>query len=373
MKRDFYSKAFDDATLIKLEIFKRYIREWLPVFMTHSRTGSLYERVNVYDFFAGPGRDKDKNPGSPLIIQNEVKAFCKTREHLKTETPIRMVFNDIEPDYIDLLEDVVQNTRCHKDCCSFEYSSKPFSIALQIHLSDMRENKQANLVIMDQTGMKEVTPEIVREILEAGTTDILFFISTGFIRRFAETSEFKGKLKVNSNQIKTVAYNTIHRFLCDKFSSRLTDEKAMLAPFSIKKGPNIHGIIFGTTHDLGMEKFLKVCWSLDSVTGEANYNIDNEVTWNGQQSLFPGDNKPTKTTVFETELLKFIETKKPNNKEVFRFGLKNGFYSSKCNDALRVLQEAEKFIVQDIFTMQKVRKSAFYLMDKMEKVRFIGV
>lgn len=79
MNRDFYSRQFDDATNVKLEIFRHYIREWLPVFMTRKRDGrNRTKYVCIYDFFAGPGQDSAGNPGSPLIIVDEIKNYCMT-------------------------------------------------------------------------------------------------------------------------------------------------------------------------------------------------------------------------------------------------------------------------------------------------------
>ncbi len=46
--------------------------------------------------------------------------------------------------------------------------------------------------------------------------------------------------------------------------------------FTIKKGANYYGLIFGTNHSLGMEKFLTVCWKQDPLAGESNCNIDND-------------------------------------------------------------------------------------------------
>ena len=34
---EFHNKEYDNTTLLKLEIFKKYIREWLPVFMKQER------------------------------------------------------------------------------------------------------------------------------------------------------------------------------------------------------------------------------------------------------------------------------------------------------------------------------------------------
>lgn len=372
MKKGFHDKRFDESTRVKLEVFRRYVREWLPVFMTETGQDWRWEGINLYDFFAGPGCDGDDNPGSPLIIQEEVKSFCDERAEVKSNIPVRMVFNDIDATHIDLLKDSVEAARCTKDCCSFEYHSEKFSAVVEKYLPQMKERGQANLVIMDQFGVKEVTPSIVRKILDAGTTDILFFISTAHIRRFADTPEFKNWFKIDSSEIKTIAYNLVHRYLCDYFQKELNCPEAMLAPFSIKKGSNIYGVIFASKNELGMEKFLKVCWSLDQVTGEANYNIDNEMTWDGEQTLFAEYNKPTKETVFETELLNFIKTHEPNNKEVLRFALERGFYSAKCGEALKALQNAKKITVFDLPDLKPARRGAFYLTEKSERSKFKG-
>ena len=51
-----------------MEIFQRYAREWLPVFvMANSK------RVNIFDFFAGTGYDVKGVPGSPIRILEEIK------------------------------------------------------------------------------------------------------------------------------------------------------------------------------------------------------------------------------------------------------------------------------------------------------------
>jgi len=367
MKKDFYENVFDDATLIKLEIFKRYIREWLPVFMTQPEK---FDKINFYDFFAGVGYDAKKNPGSPLIVCQEVRSFCETGSKEKSAIPVQMVFNDIKLAYIDKLKVAIQDVICSRNCCSVRFFNKSFSTLLDDCLSDMKNSRQANLVIMDQVGVKEVTPSIVHKILETGATDILFFISSNYIKRFADTPEFRDKSDIMPTDITEVSYKIVHRVLCKHFSSQLTNKNTMLVPFSIKKGSNVYGVIFATNHHLGMEKFLKVCWSLDKVTGEANYNIDEEVTWGGQVSLFDEYVKPTKLRLFEDELLNFIEKHKPDNRKVWFFGLRRGFCSSKCNDALKVLQNNCSISVTNLENGMCARKGAFYLVNKSAKVSF---
>lgn len=55
------------------------------------------------------------------------------------------------------------------------------------------------------------------------------------------------------------------------------------------------------------------------------------------------------------------------------FALEHGFCSSKCGDALRILQKADKLVIEGLSTTEAVRKGAFYLTEKDERVRFKGV
>ncbi len=69
---DFFDVPFDDGTLIKLQIFKGYLREWLPVFLSKR---SFVNNVRIYDFFAGQGKDIEGKSGSPLIIRDELENY----------------------------------------------------------------------------------------------------------------------------------------------------------------------------------------------------------------------------------------------------------------------------------------------------------
>jgi hypothetical protein len=103
-----------------------------------------------------------------------------------------------------------------------------------------------------------------------------------------------------------------------------------LAHFSIKKDSNVYGLIFGSHHPLGMDKFLRKCWEMDKVRGEANFDIDGEAINVAAPSLFSEMDKPNKLTIFERELAEAILTKKTvkTNKDVFIFALQRGVLGS---------------------------------------------
>jgi len=71
MAKDFHDKAFDEGTKVKLRLFENYIAEWLPVFLSSAKR----KRINIVDFFAGPGRDVKGVEGSPLIALRQIYEF----------------------------------------------------------------------------------------------------------------------------------------------------------------------------------------------------------------------------------------------------------------------------------------------------------
>ena len=355
----FHNRSFDDGTQLKLALFRRYIRKWLPVFLTrYGGERKNFERINIYDFFAGPGYDPGGEAGSPIIIMEEIKKFCQRNPGLKANVDVRMVFNDLKQKKIDQLEKAIQQVKCSETCCRTDCTTLPFREALHKCLPEIRRSGTANLVIMDQCGVKEVTPEVIRQLAECGTTDMLFFISSSFIRRLPELG---GNIDIDTFEVKTVEYNAIHRLVCEHFRERLQGVEYYLAPFSIKKGSNIYGVIFGSRNLLGLDKFLSVCWALDSVTGQANYNIDGDLVWAGPKSLFSEYNVPRKVDLFKQDLREFIASKSPDNRDLYAFCLTHGFSPKKAGEVLKSLQEASELTVTEIATGKPARKGSFYI------------
>ena len=225
-----HNTEFDASTQLKLALFRGYIREWLPVFLTRN-----FQKVNLYDLFAGPGYDAEGNPGSPIIIVEEMNRFFQTYPNLKDNANVRMVFNDYKQFKIAKLKQAVEQIACSQSCCTIEYTQQPFQEALQQHLPEIAGKNSANLIIMDQSGVKEVTPSVIRQLAECGATDILFFISSSFIKRFIEPPEVGGKFDMDLEEVKSHDYNTIHRFVCEYFSEKLGDREYFLTPFRSRK------------------------------------------------------------------------------------------------------------------------------------------
>ena len=118
------------------------------------------------------------------------------------------------------------------------------------------------------------------------------------------------------------------------------DREYYLCPFSIKKGANIYGLIFGTGHLLGIDKFINQCWKIDPHTGDSNFDIDNDDIDEGQMKLFPEIDRPKKVQGFEKELKNAILRKTlKTNVDIYKYTLFNGF---KAEHARKVVSQLVK-------------------------------
>ncbi len=118
-----------------------------------------------------------------------------------------------------------------------------------------------------------------------------------------------------------------------------------LYPFSIKKGVNIYGLIFGAKHPRAVDKFLKIAWDKNKLNGEANFDMDNEEE-TIQRDLFT-DQGQTKVEKHELELEKFILGKEEiTNKDLYDFTLEDGHIPKHTVNKVKIMKK-EKVIVYD--------------------------
>jgi len=381
MAKDIHAKPFDEGTKIKLELFKLYFREWLPVF-----TKNKSERIEIYDFFAGEGTDSEGLYGSPLIILDELKAYCN--DFLYNPTKVVVNFNDYSTVKSSLL-DVNVNLKL-QDCsneCNYGFCKTPenkLNCPFEIHnynrdFQDFfateyeRFNKTTQtprFILIDQYGIKHVTTEVFNQLTGLQKTDFLFFISSNHIRRFKEHPGFKTYIDNEKLDFSESRPAECHRVIYNYYKSLLNGKRYFLGQFSIKKNNNIHGVIFGSSHPLGLEKFLNAAWKIDPHTGETNYDIDEDHIRVGQLSmdLFETGNpdKIKKLASFEEELINFLKIAQ-SNQSIYIFALERGICLSKAREVLSSLEKANRLI----FSGDNQQKGAFYLNYNPEKKIYI--
>jgi len=329
MAKDINKKAFDDATKLKLEIFRECFKEWLPVFI-HS---PFVENVFIYDFFAGSGIDSENNHGSPLVLLDEAKG--KDQMYCSKVKKGRVVFGyneKIESKRI-LLEENVSNhiKECLKNCgrneCVYNigYASLEFKEVFErtIVSTILNNPKYGKFILLDQYGFKEVDNDVFRKLTESPRTDFIFFISSSFIRRFKEHPYILKYFETNRINFDESKPEECHKYVANYFRTLIPKEiEFYLHQFTIKKGSNYYGLIFGTGHTLGMEKFLKVCWDKDKLSGESNFSMYNDYQPN---TLFYTETNTVRINDYKDQLKKAILTRKiSNNLDGMKHALLNG-------------------------------------------------
>lgn len=330
---DLYREGFDTATKIKLHILKEYIKEWLPVFLKKNR---YWNDVFVYDFFAGEGYDDNGNPGSPIIMLDELKNYQDII--IQEKINLNVCFNDIIEEKIKKLEEKVGNDLPF----NIRYKNSDFTKLFNEIYPKMVKGNNGRLprfMFLDQYGIKYVTPAVFEKLTTLDRTDFIFFISSSFLQRFAEQEEFQRYLKINKKEFDDKKPYQCHRVIFEYYQSLLPSKEYYLAPFSLKKDKgNVYGLIFGSNNALGIEKFMNICWKMDGRTGEANFNIDDDLVEGSTLDLFDPDPRPKKLKSFERYLEKLIEDNEITNLlDLYRNTYNFGCLPKHANSLLKEL------------------------------------
>ena len=286
----FHERPFDEGTLTKLEVFQLYTREWLPVFL--ASPAPTWKDVHVFDFFAGPGTDVTGVPGSPLRVLEELK-FAKGRCQGWTAVRTSAHFFDADRAKIEQLRTKSKALLSELSDLTLETEAWDFKTSFSAARPVLGRRDAAKLVLIDQFGVDVVSDDVFRELVAFPTCDVLFFISSSTLHRFRDHPAIRQKIERPDD------YYHVHRAVVEYYRGLLPkSSRYFLGRFSIKKGTNIYGLIFGSAHPLGMDKFLQVAWKADAITGEADFDIDRDDCG----PLFAGVLPPTKIDAFRLDL-----------------------------------------------------------------------
>jgi len=343
MAKDINKDKFDEATKLKLQIFGDSFIEWLPVFL-HDRYTTA---VHIFDFFAGSGTDPDGNLGSPLILLNKAKGenkhYCSN-----AKTKITFLFNEGMVRKSNQLQEntyrFIEQCKRENNCETCVYQHQILNDNFQELFNDIslrhifQDKKIAKFVLLDQYGFKQINDDIFKQLISFPKTDFIFFISSSFVRRFKEHPHTKKYIDTTKINFEDENPNKIHRTIANYFRSLIPEKQEYyLHHFSIKKGSNYYGLIFGSNHTLGMEKFLKVCWKYDTFSGEANYNIDNN---HEEGTLFFQEDHSVKKDELTKEIReKILSGEITNNKIGLKYTLNKGCLPQVFTNVVKELEK----------------------------------
>ena len=336
---DLHSKPFDEGTIAKLEIFEQYAEAWIPTFVMQG-----IEQIYIFDFFAGTGYDKNGIKGSPIRVLDVIKR--NIGYIFQKQVKINVCFNEFEPNkksqkkYESLKkacdEYLVDNKKV-ASVINLELINEDFEILFPKKIGDI--SKYPSLVYLDQNGIKFLSKKYLLELEKMTTTDFLYFTSSSYFKRFGESDEFKQYFEIDTKGLKNVAYVNMHRFVINELKQTLPrGTNLKLYPFTIKKGKNIYGIIFGAKHPLAVDKFLNIAWKHNEINGEANFDIDDEANL-GQQVLF-GEQRLSKIQTFNNNLKdKILSLEITDNTNALNYAHQEGHIGKHAANCLKELKK----------------------------------
>ena len=363
MAKNINKKVFSEQTQLKLDIFRECFREWFPVFLHNPYVSNIF----IYDLFAGSGTDVEGNYGSPLILLEEARGengmHCKyVNDNNKR---ISFAYNEFQKRKVRTLETNVKTflSECKSNCtnpnCPYESNyhikQEDFQQLFQSQnlLNILSNPKYGKFILLDQYGFKHVDDNVFVTLTNSPKTDFIFFISSSTIKRFQESEVVAKYLKDYKITFDETKPKECHKVIANYFRQLIPQNKEYyLHHFTIQNQTksNYYGLIFGSNHSFGMEKFLKVCWKYDKLAGESNCNINDDFEVG---TLFHNPDSSNKIEQIKQEVRKLIISKEVcDNKSGIKYVLRRGCQPSLFIDVVSELISEKKVTIDGKFNKQ---------------------
>lgn len=344
--KDLHQAPFTVSTITKLEIFEDYAEAWLPTFVMQKNISE----VHIFDFFAGPGYDRNDVMGSPFRLLQIAQKFEQII--LSAKTNIVFHFNEFEPSkkvqekFTLLQKNIHEYLQNHPQLSQYAdirlYNKDAGALFFDL-LPLMKQ--YPSLVYLDQNGVQFISDQFITELEKLSSVDFLHFVSSSYFWRFGDTDEFKKVLVLDMKELKKHRYVDIHRIVCEEVRKKLpANSRLKLYPFSIRKDKNIYGIIFGAKHLRAVDKFLDIAWRRNAINGEADFDIDGDNVPQPkyvQADLFaaPAPKRLTKVAAFKEEIKRLVLQKiLSDNRAVLLHTYQSGHLPRHAAEAIKELK-----------------------------------
>jgi hypothetical protein len=151
-------------------------------------------------------------------------------------------------------------------------------------------NKAKGLFFIDPYSYKIIKPEDIKAMLKSGKTEVLLWLPTNFMYRFAESalnSDFSGSEPLREFLLELFEttppefkskYDFVEK-VADQFKVYLKDLGIFVDAFTLESdSKNVYGLFFFTSHIKGHETMVRARWELDENRGKG-HTIDKSPTF----------------------------------------------------------------------------------------------
>ncbi len=372
MKRKSTKDILLEHSKAKVDLYVKYLSKYLNII----KRAGFYNKINLYDLMCGEGIYADKSEGSPI------RALKTIRKHFDSNNSscldMEIWFNDFGESDVEAGKDKISRVEkaCGKmfkpDNVEITYTNENFvdeilpKIKERLSKSKKEKSKKEKfLIFLDPYGYKDITPERIKDIvlINKKAVELLLFVPISFMYRFAEKSlkeeeDFKAGESLKS-MLETLLDGEEKKFknktdfletLKNKYRTYLNNN-FFVDTFTIERDQsNIYALFFFTPHAKGFETMLQTKWEMDEENGKGFHLIKN------QGYLFPD----TQLSSYPTKLKEYIINKNANNRDLYLFGLNNGYLPKHTNEILKEWQNDPSFKVLDE-NGKEARKNSFYI------------
>lgn len=267
----------DPHTKAKHELYSRYLSKWMPIMIQGKWGGD----VTYAEGFSGPGIYLDDAPGSPIIAFRTIRddQSLRTAQRRKSK-PLRMLFVE---------KDGARSARLFDELTQ---ASHPIALAdLPVRANLLVDVKKGScepdleklltqhqcwgkpiLAVLDTWG-SSVPIDLVRRIGQNPSSEVLITIQPQFFSRFATATDITHGDKVFGGtwwrEVANQPSDRKTRWLIERYREVIREAGfTHVLDFELidTRGASLY-LIFGTSHDRGLQKMKEAMWEVDATAG----------------------------------------------------------------------------------------------------------
>lgn len=258
-------------TLVKHQVYERYLRRWLPIMVHGFKTGITYA-----EGFAGPGRYAGGEPGSPIIA---LRTLIDDKELRTRARDLRFLFVEKESSRVERLRaelalashpvPLADLPRHGIDLEAVQGECDPTLIRL---LTSHRAWGRPMLVVLDSWG-GAVNLDIVRRIAHNPSSEVIITFQPQYFVRFAEDESIvHGDTVFGNAQWRDVSELPSEKkaaWVVAQYRRTLLGAgfRFVLTFELIDADGKSLFLVFGTSRDKGLIKMKEAMWEVDAVGG----------------------------------------------------------------------------------------------------------
>ncbi|MBL7951774.1 MAG: three-Cys-motif partner protein TcmP [Flavobacteriales bacterium] len=369
-KGDSTSTTLEAHSQAKVELFGTYLATYLNILQRAKHINHL----KFFDLCAGEGVYADGGKGSPVVIMEKIKDHYFTNK--KQCLPIEVFLNDpgmskVEPGRkkIDRVKEAVDKL-FRPNSVTAHFTSQNYTEILEhakAHVSGLKSNGRA-IVFIDPWGYKDIKPEDLTQLMQNGRTEVLLFMPTADMHRFADKSlndeDFPGGRPLRKLLQALFGSASPDSSTSLVFAESLLKQFRQLAgikfadKFTLERGTNrFFCLYFFTSNILGLEKMIEAKWKMDEQQGRG-FKLKSSAP-----GLFD-------SFQFTTDYPEVLEAELRNrggmtNQDLKSFGLLSGFLPKHTRELLK--QWKDKGILQ-VEPLDGLPVNDFYIPSKDRRV-----